>query len=165
MVWFEVQKMLGFCSIGCTDRKGNVLMRYAKQHGLWDRAPDWDLGNLGCYHSSAIASLPLCALDSLLAICLPQLLRAMYSTFLYTLRLTNSVMFHLSLCPIPSFLPLIQHMGWLSLLLQPPLGGNFPPSFLLPSVGGCASGPGRAGTGLTSPVRPVWLARATQVQS
>lgn len=118
MVQFEVQKLLGFWGIGCTDRKGNVLMRYAKQHDLWDRAPDWDSERLGRYHSSAIASL-LCAWDSLLAICLSQLLRAMYPTFLYTLRLRNLVMFHLLLCLTPSPLPLTQHMGWLSSFISP----------------------------------------------
>lgn len=130
MVQFEVQKMLGFRGIGCTGSKGNVLMRYAKQHGLWDTAPDWESGNLGCYRSSAIASLPSCASHSLLAICLSQLLRAMYPTFLGTLCLRKLLKFPLLLCLTPSSLPLNQHMGWLSLLHQPPLGGDFLPSLL-----------------------------------
>lgn len=156
--------MLRFGVIGCTDRKGNVLMRYAKHNDLWDRTPDWDSGNLGCYHSSAVASLPSCALDSLPAICLSQLLRAMYPTLLDTLCLRNVMMFHLLLCLVPSSLPLTQHMGWLLLPHQPPLGDDFPPFFLVPSIGDCAPGPGRADPGLTSPIRPVPVSRATQVR-
>lgn len=137
-------------------------MRCAKWHCCWDRAPDWDSGNLGVYHSSAIAFFALVCFgvpSSHLFVCFSEQ------------------------CTQPSAHNLPERFGDVPPLTVPDFSSSPNPAhemivtpsstltqrqlpfFLLPSADGCAPGPVRAGTALTSPTGPLQPSRVTRVQS
>lgn len=140
-------------------------MRYAKHNDLWDRTPDWDSGDLRCYHSSAITSLPSCALDfpsSHLFVSVTQ--SNVPSPPVHTLPEKCGDVPPLA---VPDFFlhPPNPTHGVIVAPSSAPVWGRLPSFLLVPSAGDCVPGPDRSDPGLTDLIRPAPLSRATQVQS